>query len=558
MATPKMRIARVQLPDGRVARFEVEEGTSPQQVLTYAENYFGKGLTKIPEYGPDTPAESMAKAGAEMGFGKSVVGGFGTRVMDAASRLKQLFGNELTPQEQSDIVYGRAASGPAAIGRASADVGAALPFLPKTALQAGLTAAAQSGITDPTLPGESTGQNMLDRAIGSLAGYAGLKGVQHAFRPITPSPNVRALAREGIIPTIGESARATGSRAGHVVGRIEDTLTSFPGIGQVIQSSRHRAGVQELGKAALRRATPRGVTPTDRIGWEGLDDTYRLISQQYDNALDRIGVIRADQQFAPDLMRRVNQALQESGMSRQDSATAREMIRGLIANRESPMVGAYTANVAKRVDEDLGTRIRDFVNTSHTNSSSRGMASALRAAQRAWRDLINRNAPDDATREMLTDANRAFANYVRVERAAMKPGSIQGEFHPLQLSQAVREMAPRTRRGREPLMQDLSDPARDVLRAVLGESGTVPRALTAGLLLSGTAGGAALGNEQFGGPAALTGALAATAAAPLLFSRGASRYAIGEMFPSIQHSLADLAAISAPVGSAIGRAMYDK
>ena len=368
-----------------------------------------------------------------------------------------------------------------------------------------------------------------------------------------------AIPTGGIIPTIGESARAGNTTIGNVVGRLEDTLTSFPGIGQVIQASRHRAGVQELGRAALRRATPRGVTPTERTGFEGLDDTYNLISQQYNRALDRIGVVRTHPQFLPDLERRVNAALQESGLPRQDAQAAREMIRSLIANRESPMVGTYTAEVAKRVDEDLGARIRDFANTAHANSSSRGTANALREAQRAWRDLINRNAPDDATREMLSDANRAFANYVRVEKAATKPGAIGGEFHPTQLSQAVRETARRNRRGQEPLMQDLSDPARDVLRSVLSESGTVPRALTGGMLLAGGAGGAAVTNDKLGGPDALTGALAATALSPLLFSRGASRYAIGDLLPmNVQNILADLASASAPLGSVIGRAVYPK
>ena len=36
-----MPIAKIQLPDGRIGRFEVAEGTTPDQVLEFANNQFG-------------------------------------------------------------------------------------------------------------------------------------------------------------------------------------------------------------------------------------------------------------------------------------------------------------------------------------------------------------------------------------------------------------------------------------------------------------------------------------------------------------------------------------
>ena len=36
-----MPIARVQTPDGRIARFEVPEGTTPKQVEAFAAQHFG-------------------------------------------------------------------------------------------------------------------------------------------------------------------------------------------------------------------------------------------------------------------------------------------------------------------------------------------------------------------------------------------------------------------------------------------------------------------------------------------------------------------------------------
>jgi hypothetical protein len=295
---------------------------------------------------------------------------------------------------------------------------------------------------------------------------------------------------------------------------------------------------------------------TNLIGRDGLNETYDAISQRYQDALTSIGIVRPDRQFLPDLQRRVNQSL--VGLSRQQADDVRTMIREIIADRESPVAGAYTADIAKQVDSALGARIRDFRNS--RDPDSRLVADGLQAAQGAWRDLIRRNAPDQATREMLDDANRAFANYVRVERAAAKTGATEGVFNASQLNQAVRETSTGARKssyasGRA-LMEDLSDPAKAVLSDKLGESGTVPRALTAGLLSGGLAGGA-YGNEQMGGPSPLTWLLAGAAAGPLLYSRPASRYMVGDLIPG-QNAAASFLDRAAPYAGGLGRILFER
>lgn len=550
------RIARVRLADGRIARFAVDETLSPQDILTHAENYFGGGATVVPTTGPESTYESMRKAGAEMGAGKAFIAGAGIRLNDYAMRLKQLLGQTLTPQEQADIAAGQQASGPAAFGRVAADIGAGLPFTPASLPGAVAAGGAQGFLSNPVLPGETGAQHALSGAIGGGIGYGGAKLMQGLARPVTPTADVQALVKEGVIPTVGQSAQASGSRTGQMIGRAEEAATSIPGAGQVISGARQRA-VEDLQRAAFARATPRGIRPTEHIGREGLDDTYDAISGRYNDALTRIGLVRdPNNSLGPDIQRRVNQAV--VGLPKDRANEARQIIQDLIGNRQSPVQGAYTAEIAKQVDSDLGARVRDFQNA-RNDPSARQMAEALRAAQGAWRDLIRRNAPDQATRNMLDDANRAFANYVRVERASTAPGNIAGEFGPTQLDRAVRATSPGARKSQyargDALMQDLSDPARSVLTGTLGESGTVPRALLAGAVL----GGGAAANSQYGdypGSGALTGILAAGALAPLLYSRGASRYAIGDLVPSVQNTLADILGVSAPYSGLVGRSLY--
>lgn len=548
----------VQLPDGRVERVSAAAGSSPQQVLTEAESLFGKGVTMIPNAGPETMKESMAKASDDMGFGKSILAGLGTRIMETDARLRQLLGVNLSPQETQQIQASREATGPVAAGRFAADLGMGLPLAPSSFLANVAAGGAQSFMTNPVLEGESGPQNALIGAIGSALGYGGAKVMQGIARPITPSQNVRTLAQEGIIPTIGESAGSSGGVGGRTIARLEEAATSAPVLGQVIQGARERAGINELGRAAFARATPRGMPVTERIGREGLSETYDAISSAYTNALNAIGVVRETPRFRQDLAIRVGQATQ--GLTADQANEARGIIQQIIGNRQSPVGGAYTADIAQQVDSELGARVRDFQNS--RDPSGRLMANALRAAQESWRDLIRQNAPNQATRDLLDDARRAFANYVRVEAAVNRPGTVTGEFNATQLAQAVRQTATGARKSAhargDALMEDLSDPAKAVLRSTLNESGTVPRALLVGGLTSMGLGGGAYANEQMGGPSFLTGLLAASALAPALYSRTASRYAIGDLLPGIQNPVAEMFSAAAPYSGALGRVIADR
>lgn len=549
------RIAKVRLPDGRVARFTVPEGTSPQDVLTFAENYLGKGLTTSHV---ETMGESMAKAGESMGP-KALIAGAGTRLNEAALRVKQILGFDLTPQEKADVEAGRSATGLAAAGRVAGDIAMGAPVVPASLPGAIAAGAAQSFLTNPLLGSESGVQNAIAGGAGGGAGNLAMRALGGVFRPITPSDDVQALLREGIVPTIGEAAASGGGRIGQMVNRLEESATSLPGAGQVISGARRRAGVEELNRAVFARATPAGIQPTQMTGRVGLQETYDAISGRYDEALTRIGVIRdPNNTFAPDMQRRVGQAV--TGLTQDRIQEVQGIIQNIIGGRQSPVAGAYTADIAKQVDSELGARIRDFRNSA--GNDNRLMANAIQAAQGAWRDLIRRNAPDQATRDMLDDANRAFANYIRAERAVGKSAAEHGEFNATQLNQAVRETSAGGARRSEyargnALMEDLSDPAKAVLSTRLGESGTVPRALLAGGIM-GAAGGGAAYNEQAGGPGALTGVLAAAAASPLLYSRAFSRYALGDLFPGMQNTLADLAAASVPYAGLAGRAINSR
>jgi len=433
------------------------------------------------------------------------------------------------------------------IGGIGGQVAMTAPIAPQTLLGNIAAGGALGGVMEPVLEGESTLGNMAAGAAGGGVGYAIPKVLGAMAQPIRQSAPVKALLDEGIIPTIGQAARSTKSFAGKLMGDIEDAATSIPGIGGIIKGARGRAG-EELQRTAIARATPRGVEPTKLLGREGIEETASAVSDAYRVALDKIGTVRLDNQFLNSAPQIVQRAV---ALNPQQKADVANVVEQVISSRMNPAQGVVTADIAKTIDSDLGSYVREYSRSSQ--ASERQIASVVREVQSQWRDLIRRNAPDTATANMLDDANRAFANLLRVEKASIKSGSQGGEFTPAQLNQAVKEMTPNKRQFAKgaSMMQDLSDPAAQVLTGRLGESGTVPRGIIGMGLLGG---GGAYANEQAGGPNWLTNLALASAAIAPLYSRAGSRYAVGDLIPGLQQPLSSVLNQAAPYGGQLGRA----
>lgn len=91
-----MPIAKIQLPDGRIARFEVPEGTTPEQVTAYAEQMMGQpqGRGASGQFGSgasgkwhDSEAEYMVD---QMGQPERFVTGIGKGMTDVGQGIKQI------------------------------------------------------------------------------------------------------------------------------------------------------------------------------------------------------------------------------------------------------------------------------------------------------------------------------------------------------------------------------------------------------------------------------------------------------------------------------------
>jgi hypothetical protein len=480
-------------------------------------------------------------------------------VDDAAMRFKQLAGNpgslagqvtrllgiktELTPEEQQAVVANRV-NRESLEGMTGAILGGtAMTGAPAAAMQRGLTsallpkaagaisrtvaptvAAAGTGATiaagtNPVLPGESEAQNAAYGAIGGAVGNAAGRILERVFQFVKPTPQAQKLIDEGVQPTVGQAAGANS-----MLGRIEQGLQSIPVVGDIIRNARGKA-TEEFNVAAIRRALP--VNDRGQItqaGRDSITEAQRILSDGYDNVLARIGRLQIDQPFVsavrniatdPDLS--LPPALQQ-----RYAQILAGQFQGRIAN------GEINADLAKRVDSNLGSLHRRYM--SSADGDQRALGAALAQAQAALRSMFERSASDPVDAQTLRALNGHYSNLLRVERAASYVGAEDGVFTAAQLSRSVRAMDPsRNKRayaqGRAQ-MQDLSDAGRATLNQTVPDSGTTGRAMLAAAAL----GGAGAANEQFDiAPSWATAALLS----PLLFSRTGSRALTGQLTPDM-------------------------
>lgn len=430
--------------------------------------------------------------------------------------------------------------GAGAAGVATRAAGAVLPAVLAPTAGAAASGALVSGLTTPVGNEDSRLTNAAIGAAGGAIGDVATRTAARVAQPITQSPAVQTLLQNGIVPTPGQAAGANS-----FIGRMEQRLQSIPIIGDIITGARNRS-VAEMNSAAINRAVPPGAGRVAGIGRAAIEHADDVLSQGYDDVLSRIPTVRP----TPGFISSVQSSLTDPdlALTAASQSRLRNILRMQFGGRPGvdQQTGEMSGELAKSIDSTLGRLAREYQGSSIAEDRSLGMA--LRNVQGQWRGAIRAAAPDAQTAAELDALNRAYANFVRVERAASYTGAREGVFTPDQLQRAVRASDTSTRKGAfaqgRALMQDLSDPASATLSNTVSNSGT-PERLMLAMALGGGAGAA---NEYFGGPSYLTG----LALAPLAYSRTGSRYLVGDL--AGQGALAELVRRMAPAATQVGRA----
>lgn len=474
-------------PDGKTFEVTAPEGATQDQVLAYAKQQFSAqaapaaapqqdegvmsgvasqmrglraGLHRIPQSAAELVARGTDAAGISNGAYPMLHEMF---TKDNASYMGDS-GNAKVGDVAGQVIGTLPAMGLKVPGLASK-----LPTVAKVvngALQGGAAAGMTSSASDAPL----TSQLAMGAAFGGglplLAAGAG--------RVISPktAPAAKALLDRNIPLTPGQILGGAWKGA-------EDKLTSVPLVGDLIKHGQKNS-VVGLNKAAYEDAlAPLGVKLPANVepGREGVDFVQKQISDRYDSILPQM-TGSLDQQFT----QAVNQAaakLKAEGVTNETIDRFKNVVQAQLIERSSN--GAFQGSTLKGIQSDLG-RISTKHGTS-ADSSDRALGEALGDVQTAFNDMLLRNNPQFA--KPLQEANAAWAQYVRIRRAASSVGSKDGVFSPAQYANAVKATDKSVGKGAyargKALQQDLSDPANQVLPSTIPNSGTTDRLLLAGL-----------------------------------------------------------------------------
>jgi len=501
-----MPIARFQMPDGRVARFEVPEGTTPEQAQMMMGEHFAQ-----PQAQPQAPQpqvqdqatlgqeaqasipgrflqglrDPIDQAAAMLPKGlEAVTSGFGT----VPNPVSKFFGGEagrvqdINKANEQAYQQAKQATGTSGIDAArfvgnvaspaNLAIASKLPVaatLGQKMLQgAGIGAAGgalggEADVNSPDYWKEKGGSAALGAALGGVI-PAAVQGVSRVVKPEV-NPKVLELLRQGVTPTPGQIM-------GGAAQKMEEKLQSVPIFGDIITRAKNKS-VEEFNKAALNRALSPLGEKVDDIGREGVQQVKQKLKDAYDKLLPNIG-FTPDAQFTQEFATVQKMA---QGLGAQEQKKFQSIIADAMS-KASPN-GSMDGATFKIVESKLSKEASKF--TGSTDAYQKELGDALNETLRVMRDTLPRVNPNYA--DDLKAINQGYANYTRIRQAASSTatGAREGVFTPAQLAQAIRAQDKSAGKGAsatgKALMQDLAEQGTNVLGSKVPDSGTAGRLL---------------------------------------------------------------------------------
>jgi hypothetical protein len=320
--------------------------------------------------------------------------------------------------------------------------------------------------------------------VGGLAGGAVPAVAGAAKSIISPKASTNAalqkVLEEGGTPTIGQALGGTAAK-------LEEKAMSMPIVGDMIGRARTQA-IESIEPAAYNRALgaigeklPKGVKGRDAIV-----HTENALKAKYDDVLNKIGAIIPDEQFGQKVQSLTNMvdSLKMPQAQKDKFLFALDKVQSSIDKD-----GVLTSDAYKRLESSLGSHAKKLGGSQDIYEAD--LAPAVQQLRAELQDMLGRQAGDQA--KELAKANKGWANFKVLQKAAGGVGADEGKFTPAQLNAAVRAADKSKDKGAfargNALMQDLSGAAKSVMGSTVPDSGTAGRLLT-NVLAAGGAGAA--------------------------------------------------------------------
>lgn len=442
----------VTAPDGQTYEITAPEGASEAQVMAYAKSQFAKQQPKPGRletfvrgvYQPVTNVSGRIATGINALLGTNLQGDIqADKENDAALSASQYQGARLAGNVVGTLPTLAIPGGPLAQGAAG---GAALS------------------------EADTLGGLAFDTAAGAIASKVGDKAVGAVQRAIAPklAPGVQTLVQEGVRMTPGQAARATGTKAGEMLGKAEDKLMSLPFTGGIIEAGRKRAA-EDFNRALLSRPLKvlgETMPKNAPVGHEGIKAVGDFVSRVYDKTLRDLSG-QADEPFKKAVATIPTKA-------KLPAAEAQELADTLSRELAPLMSGKFTGKALGKVRDRLD-KLAAAAGKDAQNVYRRDMGEAIGQARAAVMALAKRQNPRAAG--SLAKADKAWAELVRIERAALN--TADGVITPQGYQQAIRNVDRSVRRRAvsrgQAMGQDFAKAASEALPSKVPNSGTFDR-----------------------------------------------------------------------------------
>ena len=365
-------------------------------------------------------------------------------------------------------------------------------FLGKVARDAAL-----GGVGASIQPAEDPNKSFTDQKLDQIKTGALLTGI-FSSAGNSVSKVVKPQIQDGAQTLLDEGIRLTpGQLKGGVIQSVEDKLTSIPLLGDAIKNAKVRS-YEDFNRAVANRA----LSPIDQklpdnipVGRDMVDYVGTTLGNRYDEILPKMKAFY-DNNLSSDIARISSKA---KLLPKDQQQALKSLVRQNFENRSSNEI---TGNEFKEITSQLGSESSGL--KADPNHYNRKLGSIVSELKDAVLNSAKRHS-DPTLVEQLSKTDKGYANFVRLQKAAGSLGAKDGVISPAQLQNAVKTSEKSVRSGKfakgQNLMQDLSDPALNILPSTVPDSGTAGRAAL-GLLATGGAG--------FVNPVAAAGALGAT------------------------------------------------
>lgn len=418
-------------------------GTVPNDVS----NWFAKEAKRVDELNKSVEEQYRGRGGEDISAGRFIGNVFSPASLVPAARAGQLVSGGLQIGRQA--IKG-AKFGPTATAATVGGVG---------------------GVLTPVTDTENFAETkLLQTGLGTALGPVAEKvaGVV--------SPRITEAAQK--LREAGVRNLTPGQAFGGMTQRIEQAAESIPLVGDVIASARLK-NIEEFSRAAINQSLKNidKELPKDLSGNAAIAYAEKEIGKQYTKLVPKLSVssdtvLTYADEVPVTLLNSINRIVANTSQNLDEQASTQlnKIVNNNLINKFKD--DKLSGETLKAAESTLGKFAVKFKKSQDPNQNIIG--DALFDIQLTLRQGVEEANP--IYKGQLQKINSAFADFIRVQRAAASTGAKEGIFTPAQLSAAAKASDISARKGAfakgEARMQDIAQAGEQVLGSKIPDSGT--------------------------------------------------------------------------------------